>query len=100
MPPQTPTIADLLHEAGETHHQVFRITDGADDDWASWYADWLVAHSELPTLLGIAPVRSELVYVLVALDKDYTRDEPGEPWPDYYAARLTEHFRDGARSDQ
>jgi hypothetical protein len=28
-------VSDLLHEAAETHHQVFRITDGADDDWAS-----------------------------------------------------------------
>jgi hypothetical protein len=27
-------VAGLLHEAAETHHQVFRITDGADDDWA------------------------------------------------------------------
>ena len=32
----TNRIAALLHEAGETHHQVFRIVDGADDDWASW----------------------------------------------------------------
>src|SRR5262249_59024685 len=39
----------LLHEAAETHHRVFRIVDGADDDWASWYADWLVNLSELPT---------------------------------------------------
>ena len=39
-------IADLLQEAGETHHQVFRITDGADEDWASWYSDWLVNLSE------------------------------------------------------
>jgi hypothetical protein len=31
----TKRVSDLLHEAGETHHQVFRITDGADDDWAS-----------------------------------------------------------------
>jgi hypothetical protein len=35
-------VSDLLHEAAETHHRVFRITDGADDDWASWYAQWLV----------------------------------------------------------
>src|SRR5437762_6456388 len=28
-------ISSLLHEAGETHHRVFRIVDGADDDWAS-----------------------------------------------------------------
>jgi len=42
------SIADLLHEAAETHHRVYRITDGADPDWASWYADWLIEHSELP----------------------------------------------------
>jgi hypothetical protein len=50
----------LLHEVGETHHRVFRIVDGVDDDWASWYADWLVNLSELPTLLDTKPVRSEL----------------------------------------
>ena len=53
-------ISELLHEAGETHHVVFRITDGADDDWASWYSDWLTQHSELPDLLPKKPVRSEL----------------------------------------
>lgn len=26
---------------------VYRIVDGADPDWASWYADWLVNLSEL-----------------------------------------------------
>ena len=67
------SIADLLHEAAETHHRVYRITDGTDPDWASWYADWLIGHSELPTLLGAEPVRSELVYVLVSLDKEYTQ---------------------------
>ena len=41
-------IAGLLHEAAETHHRVYRITDGEDPDWASWYADWLIRLSELP----------------------------------------------------
>jgi hypothetical protein len=88
----TAKVSDLLHEAGETHHQVFRISDGADDDWASWYADWLIRLSELPELLGGAPVRSELVYMLVKLDKDYTAEAPGEKWEDYYAARLVEEL--------
>ena len=35
-------ISGLLHEAGETHRRAFRIVDGADDDWASWYAQWLI----------------------------------------------------------
>jgi len=83
----------LLHEAGETHHRVFRITDGADNDWASWYAQWLVTLSELPDLLGAKPVRSELTYLLVSLHKQYTEEHPGEPWESYYAGRILRHFR-------
>jgi hypothetical protein len=30
-------VADLLHEAAETHHIVYRISDGTDPDWASFY---------------------------------------------------------------
>ena len=55
---------------------MFRITEGADDDWASWYSEWLVEHSELPDLLGSKPVRSELTYMLVTLDKDYAAESP------------------------
>jgi hypothetical protein len=89
-------VSKLLHEAGETHHQVFRIVDGADQDWASWYSDWLISLSELPTLLDVRPVRSELVYLLVSLDKQYTADHPGEPWESYYARRILDHFRPSA----
>jgi hypothetical protein len=90
------SIRSLLHEAGETHHQVFRIVDGADDDWASWYANWLVNLTELPDLLGFKPVRSELTYLLVSLDKQYTAEHPAEAWEDYYARRVADHFRPAA----
>jgi hypothetical protein len=83
-------IAELLHEAAETHHVVYRITDGEDPDWASWYATWLVDLSELPSLLGGRPVRSHLVHALVQLDRDYTRAGSDEPWEDFYASRLWE----------
>jgi len=92
MAERTETISELLHEAAETHHRVYRIVDGADPDWASWYADWLIGLSELPQLLGQAPVRSELVYMLVSLDKQFTADEPGERWEDFYARQITRHF--------
>ena len=85
-------VSELLHEVGETHHQVFRITEGADDDWATWYSDWLVNHSELPGILGAAPVRSELTWMLVQLDKDYTAQQPKEKWEDWYAQRVVAHF--------
>src|SRR6266567_3459935 len=82
------TLSDLLHEAAETHHVVFRIVDGDDPDWASWYADWLLDLSELPTLLGRTPVRSQLVHALVQLDRDYLAAEPSESWETWYAAAL------------
>ena len=85
-------IADLLHNAGETHHRVFAIVDGNDEDWATWYSDWLLHLSRLPDLLPKRPVRSELTYMLVKLDKDYSRESPAEPWERYYARQILGHF--------
>jgi len=91
------TIRDLLREAAETHHVVYRIVDGDDPDWASWYADWLLDHSELPEVLGHAPVRSHLVHALVQLDREYTAAQPDEAWEDWYAARLEAYSGSGTR---
>jgi len=85
-------ISDLLHEAAETHHVVYRITDGDDPDWASFYADWLLEHSELPQELGAAPVRSHLVHALVQLDRDFTAQRPAGRWEDFYANALVAQF--------
>ncbi len=84
-------IAAVLQEAAHTHHVVYRITDGDDADWASWYADWLLNLSELPELLGARPVRSHLGQPLVELD----REGHGSEWPHAYARGLAERF--GAR---
>jgi hypothetical protein len=93
---QIKRIAELLHEAGETHHTVYRIVDGDDPDWASWYADWLLKLSELPQILGSTPVRSHLVTSLVTLDRDFTRASPAAPWPQWYAERINEQFASGS----
>lgn len=83
-------VAELLHEAAETHHIVYRIVDGDDPDWASWYADWLLDLSELPDLIGARPVRSHLVHTLVELDRQYSAASPDDRWEDWYAERLAE----------
>jgi hypothetical protein len=89
-------VAALLGEASETHHLVYRIVDGDDPDWASWYADWLLTLSELPEILESKPVRSELVWLLVSLDKEYTTANPDVPWAQWYAERIVRAF--GTRS--
>jgi hypothetical protein len=88
MDDRTAAVAEVLHEAAETHHIVWKIVDGDDPDWASWYSDWLLTHSRLPELLGQAPVRSELTWMLVQLDRDYAAQAPTERWEDVYAERI------------
>jgi hypothetical protein len=92
MPDTDAKIAGLLHEAAEAHHVVYRIADGEDPDWASWYAEWLLTLSELPQLLDKTPVRSHLVHELVQLDRDYTEEQPQERWEEWYARRLLERW--------
>jgi hypothetical protein len=85
-------IAALLEEAAEVHQRVHRRTDGADDDWASWYASWLSGHTELPDLVGGKVVPSELTWMLVCLDKEYRQRGATDGWQRYYAEELLRHF--------
>jgi hypothetical protein len=85
-------VRSLLHEAAETHHTVFRIVDGADDDWTSWYANWLVNLSELPEILGAKPVRGEVTAALVGLAENYGDRRPDMSWEEYYARGIVERF--------
>jgi hypothetical protein len=91
MDERTQHVSDLLHEASEVHHVVYRITDGADDDWASFYADWLIDHSELPEAVGKPPTRSHLVHELV--ESERALDEASAArWEDVYAKRIVARF--------
>lgn len=89
---QTARIAELLHQVGEVHHIVFADTDGNDDDWATFYANWLLTHSDLPKLLGRRPVRSHLTRDLVELDEQYGTSSSAQPWPAWYAERLVQEY--------
>jgi hypothetical protein len=81
-------IAQLLQQVSEVHHVVFADTDGDDPDWATFYSDWLLTHSDLSKLLGRRPVRSHLTRDLVELDEHYTKHAPSQPWPAWYAGQL------------
>jgi NAD(P)H-hydrate epimerase len=81
-------IAALLQQVGDVHHTVFADTEGADDDWATFYSDWLLHHSNFAKLLGRTPIRSHLTRDLVELDERYTKENPSEAWPHWYAAQL------------
>ncbi|HEX8941093.1 MAG TPA: hypothetical protein VF763_13105 [Candidatus Limnocylindrales bacterium] len=83
-------VADVLERAERTHGIVTARTNGADPEWPLFYAWWLLRWSELPELLAPAPAPtiSVLAARLLALDADYRRAAPPEPWSIVYARAL------------
>lgn len=83
-------VTALFREAGEAHHLAYSDTDGADPDWPIWYADYL--RDRLAALLNATFTRSELVYLLVTLDRDVKTNAPGADWAAYYARWLLRRY--------
>lgn len=83
-------LAELFMETGHAHHQAYIETDGADPDWAVWYADYL--YDKLPDHLGVQPHKSEIIYLLMRLSYVQPMDAPSAKWPRYYAKWLLERY--------
>jgi len=83
-------IAELLMETGHAHHNAFLDTDGADPEWAMWYADYL--YDKLPDLLHVELSKREIVSLVTKLDEQYRAEAPDTPWPEYYAIQLAEMY--------
>jgi hypothetical protein len=84
-------LQELFRETGKAHHQAFSETDGADPDWPIWYAEY--ACSRLGKLLNAKFTKSELVYLIVAADKEQSLRAPGADWPVYFTKFFLERYR-------
>jgi len=77
-------IAALLHQTAEDHHVAYKETDGVDPDWSIWYAGHLVEKG-FDTMLDAKLLKSDLIYLLVLVDKQQMSEAPGAHWEHYYA---------------
>ena len=77
------TIAALLHQTGEEHFATHQETNGDDPDWSIWYANYLLEHGLAP-LLEATLLKSDLIYLLVLVDKQQKSEAPGAQWEKYY----------------
>lgn len=61
-------FADLLARAAHAHHQFEAVADRDDENWADWYADYMLGHGNL-SLAGSTPQpgRSHMQITLPAL---------------------------------
>lgn len=84
-------LADLLTQGGKAHHMAYIETNGADPDWAIWYADYL--HDKLPAHLNNAQLhKSEIVYLLMHMSFLQPMDAPAASWPRWYARYLLQRY--------
>jgi hypothetical protein len=93
-------LTQLLEETGKAHHQAFLETDGYDPEWPIWYADYLIAR--LPSYIEAHITKSELIYLMVHLNKSQSEEAPEESWASFYARYMNEHYSyeaEGVNSD-
>jgi hypothetical protein len=76
-------LENLFRETGESHHQAYIETDGADPEWPLWYAGYL--QERLGPLLEASFTKSELVYLLIWVANEQPLNAPGADWARYYA---------------
>lgn len=86
----TQQLVDLLQESAHAHHQAFIETDGVDPESPLFYADYL--HKKLAKLLNTTFTKSELVYLIVLLEKERASKAPKGDWIQYYADFFTQNY--------
>src|SRR6266702_1528805 len=77
-------IAALLHQTAEDHHVAYKETDGVDPDWSIWYAEHLLQQG-FDKMLDAKMLKSDLIYLLVLVDKKQMSEAPGAKWENFYA---------------
>ena len=83
-------LKELFRETKHAHHAAFLDVDGADPEWPTWYAEQL--HRRLCTLLQADFTLSELIYLLVLVDRERSLRAPGAEWTGYYARFFVERY--------
>lgn len=83
-------VQGLLVETTREHDKSFKQTNGKDPEWPIWYANYL--HEKLKTMLEIDFSKSELIYLLVMLDRTQGLEAPGIDWSRYAAQFFVETY--------
>ena len=72
----------LFAESGDAHHQAYIETNGDDPEWPIWYAAYL--KDKLGMMLSTSFTQSELVYLLLDVEKKRQAISPVAEWTEYY----------------
>lgn len=88
-------VAALLRETEAAHgaYETTVLGGERDEDWAGWYAAYLLDHGLAALLPDVSDIEiGDLATLLGRYDEDYRRERPAWPWPDTYAQKLVAAF--------
>ena len=82
-------VRTLLEEAEAAHavYETDELGGVRDEEWAAWYARYLLDHDLSDVLPGVESA-DDLAAMLEELDAAYRQEQPADGWPEFYAARL------------
>ena len=83
-------LRTLFQETVNKHHQEFIETSGADPEWPMWYANYLIG--DLGKLLNATFTKSEVIYLLIRVERMRELEAPGSDWATYYARFFAERY--------
>jgi hypothetical protein len=83
-------LRTMFQETVNQHHQAYQESGGEDPEWPLWYADYLLA--DLGKLLNATFTKSELIYLLILVEKQRSLQAPGSDWATYYARFFSERY--------
>lgn len=79
-----------LFQKAVNQHRIHLETEGEDPEWPLWYADYLMA--ELGKVLNATFTKSELIYLLILVERQRALQAPGSDWATYYARFFSERY--------
>lgn len=89
-------IAALLRETEAAHgaYEADVLGGKFDEDWAAWYAMYLLDNGLEDHLPGVGNLDVEtLTAMLTRLDTEYRQEETTGHWPDIYAQGIVTGYR-------
>lgn len=88
-------VAALLRETEAAHgaYETTVLGGERDEDWADWYAAYLLDHGLEDLLPDASDLEiGDLATRLGRYAADYEHEQPAWPWPDAYAQKLVAAF--------
>lgn len=82
-PERIEKLAELLQKTSAAHREAFAESEGADPEWAAWFAGQIMA--ELNRILGAQLAEGQIAVLLTEAEDEHLMTAPGRDWPDYYA---------------